>query len=137
MTGAVFDTGPLVAALDRRDSRHEECAAFLSSFIGRRLLPVTVMTEVCWMFEEWPDIEAAFLDAVASGSFELVRLEDADIQRMSELVRQYGDFPLGATDASVIAVAERLDLRHVATLDHRHFRAIKPKHTDALTLLPL
>jgi hypothetical protein len=33
-------------------------------------------------------------------------------------------------------VAERLGVTQVATLDHRHFRAVRPKHTDALTLLP-
>jgi hypothetical protein len=36
------------------------------------------------------------------------------------------DFPLGTTDASVIAVVERLGATHVATIDHRHFRAIRP-----------
>jgi predicted nucleic acid-binding protein len=136
MNRAVFDTGPLVAALDRRDSRHEECAAFLSSFTGERLLPATVMTEVCWMLEDWPDVEADFLQSVARGTFTLVHLETADLDRMSELVRQYGDFPLGTTDASVVAVAERLGVIQVATIDHRHFRAVRPKHTDALTLLP-
>jgi predicted nucleic acid-binding protein len=94
------------------------------------------MTEVCWMLEDWPDVEADFLHSVARGTFTLVHLETADLDRMSELVRQYGDFPLGTTDASVVAIAERLGVIQVATIDHRHFRAVRPKHTDALTLLP-
>lgn len=136
MITTVFDTGPLVAAFDRRDGRHPECARFLGTLTGRRLLPTTVLAEVCWMFEDWPDIEAAFLDTVARGRFELVALDTADVERMSELVRQYRDFPLGGTDASVIAVAERYGVDRVATLDHRHFRAIRAKHVSALTLLP-
>ena len=45
---------------------------------------------------------------------------------MADLVRQYTDFPLGTADASVIAVAERLGATRVATIDHRHFRAVAP-----------
>jgi hypothetical protein len=36
----------------------------------------------------------------------------------------------------VIAVAERLDVSEVATLDHRHFTVVRPNHVKALTLLP-
>ena len=40
------------------------------------------------------------------------------------------------TDASVIALAERLKLTDVATLDRRHFTVVRPAHVDTLTLLP-
>ena len=55
---------------------------------------------------------------------------------MTELVEVYADFPLGTTDAAVIAVAERLNITEIATLDHRHFRAVRPRHSNAFTLLP-
>lgn len=55
---------------------------------------------------------------------------------MAELVEEYADFPLGGTDASVIALAERLDAGIAITLDHRHFGAVRPRHRDALELLP-
>jgi len=55
---------------------------------------------------------------------------------MAELVRAYADLPLGAVDASVIAVAERLNLADVATLDRRHFPVVRPRHVTALNLLP-
>jgi predicted nucleic acid-binding protein len=44
--------------------------------------------------------------------------------------------PLGTTDASVVAVAERLKLTDVATLDRRHFTVVRPNHISALNLLP-
>jgi len=44
--------------------------------------------------------------------------------------------PLGTTDASVTAIAERLGLTDVATLDRRHFTVVRPSHVAALTLLP-
>jgi hypothetical protein len=55
---------------------------------------------------------------------------------MAELVRTYADLPLGAVDAPVLAVAERLRLTDVATLDRRHFTIVRPSHTHALNLLP-
>jgi hypothetical protein len=48
----------------------------------------------------------------------------------------YADLPLGTVDASVIALTERLALPAVATLDHRHFTVVRPRHISALTLLP-
>jgi predicted nucleic acid-binding protein len=94
------------------------------------------MTEICWLLERWPKVEAAFLDQVAQGTFELVHLNPTDLTRMGRLVLQYADFPLGAVDASVVAVAERFHTSRVATLDRRHFAAIRPSHVPALTLLP-
>lgn len=57
-------------------------------------------------------------------------------KRIAELIDKYADFPLGAVDASDVALAERLKITHFATLDHRHFCAIKPRHCNALRLLP-
>ncbi|WP_406138882.1 type II toxin-antitoxin system VapC family toxin [Streptomyces sp. NBC_01089] len=136
MRATVLDTGPLAAALNANDRRHAECASLLLSLSGRRLLPSPVLTEVCWLLERWPKAEAAFLAEVARGTFELVHLTPADLIRMGELVLQYADFPLGGVDASVVAVAERFGVDHVATLDSRHFSVIKPGHIPALTLLP-
>jgi hypothetical protein len=35
-----------------------------------------------------------------------------------------------------VALAERLSEPKVATLDQRHFRAVRPAHVDALELRP-
>jgi predicted nucleic acid-binding protein len=53
-----------------------------------------------------------------------------------ELVVQYADLPLGAVDASVVAIAERLGVTEVATLDRRHFTVVRPRGIGPLLLLP-
>lgn len=75
-----------------------------------------MLSEVCYFLETrvGPQVEAAFLESVASREIELVELTPADLQRMAELVRKYADFPLGAVDAAVLAVAERLDAASTA-----------------------
>jgi predicted nucleic acid-binding protein len=73
---------------------------------------------------------------VADGEFKVAHLTSDDFGRMADLVDQYSDLRLGTTDASVIALAERLGVSEVATLDKRHFTVVRPTHAEALTLLP-
>lgn len=70
------------------------------------------------------ETEAAFLDAVASGEFELAAVRAGDLRRMAELVRRYTEFLLGAADASVVAVAERLQATRIAPLDPTWLRLV-------------
>lgn len=135
------DSGPLIAVAASNDADHHVCTELFSGLrlAGRRLLvPQTVVAEVGYMLAQWVStaVEAMLLDAVADGDFEVVNLTTADFARMAELVRRYDDLPLGTTDASVIALAERLGIDEIATLDHRHFRVVRPSHVEVLALLP-
>jgi uncharacterized protein len=80
--------------------------------------------------------EAALLRAAARGEFRLEAPTGSDLDRMAELVKTYADLPLGTVDASVVALAERLGARSVATLDRRHFTVARPRHVETLALLP-
>lgn len=77
-----------------------------------------------------------FPTVLADGDFQPVDLIAEDYRRAAELVQTYADLPLGTTDATVIALAERLGLTEVATLDRRHFTVVRPQHVSAFTLLP-
>jgi len=79
-------------------------------------------------------VEAQFLRSLES--FDIETPCPQDWIRIADLVEQYADFPLGGTDASVIAIAERLGTDLVVTLDVRHFGAVRPRHCKALRLLP-
>jgi hypothetical protein len=78
--------------------------------------------------------ESAFLRGL--GALDVEAPSSEDFTRIADLVEQYADFPLGGTDASVIALAERLAAPIVITLDRPHFGAVKPRHRDAFDLLP-
>lgn len=71
-----------------------------------------------------------------NGDIAVEEITPADGQRIAELVDTYADLGLGGVDASVVAIAERLGVTEVATLDVRHFRVVRPRHVDAFTLLP-
>jgi hypothetical protein len=128
----------LVAVLNADDKHHDACRSLLESEPGPLIVPAPILTEVCYLAASrlGPRAEAAFLESLASGELHLEATTTGDLARMAELVRTYADFPLGAADASVIAVAERLDVTQIATIDHRHFRVVRPRHCDAFDLLP-
>ena len=133
---AVVDAGPLYAAADADDDDHEACVAVLARGDLRLVVPALVIAEATYFVADrlGPTAEAKFLRGL--GALDVEGPAPEDFERIAELVNQYADFPLGGTDASVIALAERIAARTVITLDHRHFAAIKPRHQQAFELLP-
>ncbi|MFC0600547.1 type II toxin-antitoxin system VapC family toxin [Streptomyces palmae] len=134
----ICDTGPIVAAFNAKDDRHADCLTLLETHPGPLLVPAPILTEVCYLLSTRADsrAESMFLRALAADELHFVPLVTEDLSRMAELVEQYADLPLGAADASVVAVAERLGVTEIATIDLRHFHVVRPRHTPALTLLP-
>ncbi|GAA2849562.1 hypothetical protein GCM10010472_03210 [Pseudonocardia halophobica] len=137
----VCDTGPLVAAGLSRDPDHRASVdLFAALHLSRQpmVVPAPIVAEVGYLLHHKgsPRAESAFLRSLAAGDFRTVELTTEDYARMADLVDTYADLPLGTSDASVVALAERLGAAEVATLDHRHFRVVRPRHVDAFTLLP-
>ena len=132
----VVDTGPLYAVIDQDDADHDRCREALERAELRLIIPALVLAEVTYLVGTrlGPAVEAQFLEGLSRMHVEAPTPDDWP--RMSQLVRQYGDFPLGGIDASIVALAERLDIETVVTLDDRHFRAVRPRHRKAFHLLP-
>jgi hypothetical protein len=84
-----------------------------------------------------PHAEVTFLKSFGGDGFRVADLRDEDVERMAELVEAYVSLPLGIVDAAVVAIAERLKLTEVATLDHRHFTVVRPRNVPAFELLPV
>jgi predicted nucleic acid-binding protein len=133
---AVVDTGPLYAAVDRGDQDHLRSVAVLQQQGLRLVIPALVIAEACYLIGTrlGPVIEARFVATLAD--FDVRAPEPSDWKRIGALVDQYGDFPLGGIDASVVALAERLRTRLIITLDRRHFGAVRSASGQPFELLP-
>ncbi len=101
-------------------------------------MPAPVLAELDYMVSRafGPDAFPAFLDQIRDGVLVVESLTDRDYERTAELMRTYADLRVGFVDAAVLAVVERLRETKLATLDHRHFSVMRPRHVDALELLP-
>ena len=134
----ILDTGPLYASLDRRDRDHQRCRELIESTTEALVVPSPVLPEVDYLVSErmGPGPMLALLRDVDNGAYGIEDLVSADYARVRELMDRYSDQDLGFVDASVVTVAERLNEDKVATLDRRHFSVVRPRHLDALRLLP-
>jgi uncharacterized protein len=133
----VADTGVLFAALEPHDADHARCYRLLES--GPTVtIPAPVIGELDWLGRSRgrPDVSSAMLASVVDGSVLVAHLDAEDWQRVIDLLVRYADLPLNLVDASIVAVAERLEQTAIATLDHRHFSVVRPRHVRSFELLP-
>lgn len=134
----ILDSGPLYASLDRRDADHESCRRLIENSAEPLVIPAPVLVEVDYWIRKWlrPAVFVALLDDVADDAYTVEALKPEDYRRVREVCDRYADADIGFVDAAVLAVAERLNEPKLATLDRRHFGLLRPRHVDALRLLP-
>jgi predicted nucleic acid-binding protein len=115
-----------------------ESLELLESHPGPLVVPILVVTEVAYLLASrlGAEAEVRFLGDFAAGNLISEVVAGEDWLRIAELVGRYRNLPLGTVDASVVAAAERLRLSQIATLDRRHFTAVRPAHISAFELLP-
>jgi len=134
----ICDTGPLYAAMDIADQDHVACARLLETTDEQVLVPAPVVVELDWLVGQrlGPDAFLSFLADSLDGLLEVVDLQTQDYLRVRELLDRYRDLALGFVDAAVLSVVERLGETKLATLDHRHFAVVRPRHVPAIRLVP-
>lgn len=134
----ILDTGPLYASLDRKDQDHKRCRGLIESAGEEVVIPAPVLPEVDFLVSTRMGASptVALMRDVESGAYRVKELQAGDYPRVRELMDRYADMDLGFVDASVIALVERLGEPKLATLDRRHFLAVRLRHIDGLEILP-
>jgi hypothetical protein len=134
----ILDTGPLYASLDRSDAAHASSRRLIEGATERIVIPSPVLVEVdYWIGQRLnPGVLIALLDDIVAGAYTVEDVAPNDYRRIAELCDRYADSDIGFVDAAVMAIVERLDETKLATLDRRHFSVIRPRHRDAISLLP-
>jgi len=102
------------------------------------VIPAPVLVEVDYLvrIRLHAGVMISFLDDVVENAYSIEELRAEDYRRVRELCDLYSDSDIGFVDDAVLAVVERLNEPKLATLDHRHFGMLRPRHVDALRLLP-
>jgi hypothetical protein len=134
----ILDTGPLIASFDRDEVAHGACRDLIRQTDELRVVPAPVLPEIDYLvrrrFGAGPVV--AFFRDIESGSYVVEDLVAEDYPRVRDLMDRYADLGVGFVDAAVLAIVERFGETKLATLDRRHFSVMRPRHVEALELLP-
>ena len=135
---ALVDTGCFLALADSDEQHHEAVRIHVLSTSESLVVPITVLPEVDYMLERRLGQHAALavLQSVVKAEIQLAQVTVRDVERCVELMERYADAPIGFVDASIVAVAERLGIARILTLDRRHFGMIRPRHRESFELIP-
>jgi len=125
----IADSGAIYALYDADDAYHHRVKEVIENETGIIFIPVVILAESDYLLREFlgTDAELSFSDDLFSGAYTLESLTMNDFLRCRELTAQYRNPDLGLADTSVMAIAERLNIYRILTVDERDFRAVRPK----------
>jgi len=90
-----------------------------------RYVPGLVLAEVDYFFRDERQAMQVFMQDLSRGAFTYAPPTIGQLARATEVDRQFADLRLGLVDGSVVALAESLGIRRLATRDMRHFAAVR------------
>ena len=77
-----------------------------------------------------------FLDTLVAGELVMIAPELEDLSRTGEILEKYSDSKVDFVDCCIVAMAERLGISRILTVDQRHFRLFRPKHCEYFEIEP-
>jgi uncharacterized protein len=134
----VLDTSVLLAGLDREDPQHPRCAALLEAATEPLVVPVPVLPELDHLLgrRRKTDLWIAFAADIAGGAYELHGTSPSEVAAAADLQTRYRDLRIGFVDAVVFLTCVELGEEKVASLDRRHFSALRAEDGRALRIVP-
>lgn len=134
----IVDAGALYAQADRDEPRHEAVVQVLRTEREALITTEFAVTEADYLILDrlGPEVELAFLDDLAGGTFLVECLSRDELTTARSVVKRYFDLRLGLTDASLVVLAERYRANRILTFDERAFRPATPLQGGSFRLLP-
>ncbi len=134
----IADSNLVYALYNAKDIHHQDAMDFLSQNTEVMLVPDVVLPEVSYLITR--DIGhrgmRTFLEYFMQLDVQLEAVGMEDLAIVREIVSAYPDARFDLVDCCIMAIAERLDIRRIATFDRRDFGMFQPNHCDYLELLP-
>jgi predicted nucleic acid-binding protein len=133
----VLDTSFLYALLDAREPKHKLAAAWYVGLQEALATTPLVLAEADYFARRAGPVARRQLLADAGAGAYAIEWWPAAARQAVEIVERYADLGLSMADASLVALAARLETVSLATFDEKHFRAVPPlKGGTAFALLP-
>jgi predicted nucleic acid-binding protein len=135
---AIVDTSFLFALANSRDVNHQRAVDTATGIDDLLILAITVLPEICYLIDSRLGHAAMrrFVDTVMVGDLQVESVNRDDLSRAAEVLNQYADARVDFVDATIVALAERLKVTRILTLDRRHFELFQPRHCTTFEILP-
>ena len=136
VTAWLLDTGPLVAALNRRDPHHARCATALTGFAGTLLTTGAVVTEAMHFLGGQPEGAAALAGLLDDAQVDIRDcFGPTQLHAAARLMKKYADTPMDFADATLVLLADEAGQADILTLDERGFRAYRHRSKGRFNLV--
>lgn len=135
---AILDTSFLFALSDRSDRNHLRVLSVAQMIQDQLILPIVVIPEASYLIGSRLSHKAmrVFLTNLTTSTIQLEPLLIEDLIRVNKVLELYADSQLDFVDAAIVALAERLNITRILTLDRRDFSIIRPRHCNYFELVP-
>lgn len=100
-----------------------------------RYVPGLVLAELDYFLRDERRAMTSFMNDLSRGAFTYAPPDMGELSRALEVDRRYADMKLGLVDGSIVALAERLGVRRLATRDVRHFTAVELRDGTSFDLV--
>lgn len=114
----LLDTGPMVAMFDNSDNYHIKTLEFVKSFSGSFVTSLASITEAFYLLGFNQHAQKSLLVWISLGGVEVEQINKLDIQKIIQVFEKYSDLPMDFADGCLIAIAERLEISDIATIDN-------------------
>jgi predicted nucleic acid-binding protein len=112
----IVDAGPLIALFDRNDRHHRRAVKFIRECRSSLVTNLPVLTEATFLLRFSVEAQRDLLLWVHR-AIQVDGNTHGDLPRIADLLGKYRDMPADFADASLVALAERLDILQVASVD--------------------
>ena len=122
----LVDTGGFVGYLDRDDLHHARVVAAINTVRPVIWTTMPVVAEAMYMLSDIADGPTALVQMLEDTDAHIVPTSGLeDLRRCTALMRKYRNFPMDFPDASLVRLAEELQVADLLTVDERGFRAFQ------------
>lgn len=130
----ICDTGALIDYLVESSPDHELFRTAIDQ-ARTRYVPGLVLAEVDYFLRAERRAMRVFMQDLARGAFTYAPPSLGELARAMDVDRQFADLGLGLVDGSIVALAETLGIRRLATRDIRHFAAVRLRDGRAFDMV--
>ncbi len=134
----LLDASAVVAAADRSDLNHEAAVAWFRRANEPLILGALTLAELDLVLQRdlGQAVSLALVRSVVDGAIRVVAPTERDLARAAELMTGAAEHRPRLSDACLVALAERLGIRRIATFDRRPIAVFRPRHVRAFDLEP-